>query len=193
MVALVWIDKSGTEIQLCLIKETPEIQEINGLVFSVVDGEPLDVSYTIRTDGKWRTLSVTVQQDYDGLHRTLELEVDGEQRWYFNGVEDVSLRGCLDVDLGITPASNTLPIKRLQLAPGESRDVAAAWVRFPALTVENARQRYTRLDERTYEYNSDTFTAEILVDEKGHITRYADLWELIGKTRDDRMTLEEPS
>ncbi len=91
------------------------------------------------------------------------------------------LAGCIDVDLGITPSTNTLPIRRLNLQVGESADVTAAWVRFPELTVEPLAQRYTRLDERRYRYESTTgFSAELEVDELGLVVRYGDIWERVG-------------
>ncbi len=88
------------------------------------------------------------------------------------------MRGCLDVDLSVTPATNTLPIRRLALAEGAAAAVTAAWVRFPALTVEPLPQRYTRLGGGRYRYESDTgFVTEIESDDLGLVTRYGGGWE----------------
>jgi hypothetical protein len=96
-------------------------------------------------------------------------------------VEVLSVAGCLDVDLAFTPATNILPLRRLELAVGESREVTAAWVRFPDLSVEPLAQRYTRLDERRVRYESrgGAFTAELEVDELGLVVRYPPLWERV--------------
>ena len=59
------------------------------------------------------------------------MTVDDERRWWSAGAELVAFRGCDDVDLGITPVTNTLPIRRLHLAIGETRAVTAAWLQFP--------------------------------------------------------------
>ena len=55
----------------------------------------------------------------------------------------------------------------------------AVWVRFPDLSVEALPQRYTRLDQRRYRYESDNgaFTTEIDVDDVGLVVRYGDMWE----------------
>jgi hypothetical protein len=85
------------------------------------------------------------------------------------------------VDLGFTPATNTLPIRRLNLEIGAQREITAAWVKFPELTVQPLRQRYTRLSARLYRYESvgTDFRAEIEVDEEGLVVLYAGGWERI--------------
>jgi Putative glycolipid-binding len=40
-------------------------------------------------------------------------------------------RDCVDVDLGFTPATNTLPIRRLGLEVGEAAGLAVAWLNGP--------------------------------------------------------------
>jgi len=96
-------------------------------------------------------------------------------------MEIPGVAGCLDVDLAFTPATNILPLRRLALAVGESREVTAAWIRFPDLSVEPLPQRYTRRDDRLVRYESrgGAFTAELEVDELGLVVRYPPLWERV--------------
>jgi uncharacterized protein len=96
-------------------------------------------------------------------------------------IEIPAVAGCLDVDLAFTPATNILPLRRLGLAVGESRELTAAWVRFPDLSVEPLAQRYTRLDERRMRYESrgGSFTADLEVDELGLVVSYPPLWERV--------------
>jgi uncharacterized protein len=96
-------------------------------------------------------------------------------------VEVPAVAGCLDLDLAFTPATNILPLRRLGLAVGDSREMTAAWVRFPDLSVEPLAQRYTRLDERRVRYESrgGAFTAELEVDELDLVVRYPPLWERV--------------
>jgi hypothetical protein len=96
------------------------------------------------------------------------------------------LKGCIDVDFSLTPSTNTLPIRRLHLAVGESRELTAAWVRFPELTVEPLAQRYTRLAERRYRYESivSGFTAELEVDDLGLVVTYEGIWQRVAESRE---------
>jgi uncharacterized protein len=84
------------------------------------------------------------------------------------------------VDLAVTPATNTLPIRRLDLQIGHSASVTAAWIRFPELEIQPLSQRYTRLAKNTYRYESDPgFSTEIRVDDLGLVTYYRGGWERI--------------
>ena len=88
---------------------------------------------------------------------------------------------CVDVDLGFTPATNTLPIRRLRLAVGGKREIAVAWLRWPELRLERALQRYERLAEDRYRYSSNGFSAELVVDEHGLVVDYEGLWRAIAR------------
>ena len=80
----------------------------------------------------------------------------------------------------MTPATNTLRIRRLDLSIGKSESVTVAWVKFPELTVQPLFQRYTRTAKNTYRYESDTgFLAEIVVDDLGLVIAYSGGWERI--------------
>jgi len=87
--------------------------------------------------------------------------------------------GCIDVDLGCTPATNTLPIRRLEIPVGGEAGILAAWVRFPDLKVRPLPQRYRRLGPDRYEYSSNTFRAELGVDGNGLVLDYAGAWERV--------------
>jgi len=126
-------------------------------------------------DGQWRRRVEVRPARFDEAH--VEMQADRATR---RSVLD----GCVDVDIGFTPSTNTLPIRRLQLEVGESADVDAAWVRFPELTVERLRQRYTRVAHDRYRYESldGDFTAELVVDDDGLVVTYEGLWERVGET-----------
>ncbi|HZM80747.1 MAG TPA: putative glycolipid-binding domain-containing protein [Candidatus Limnocylindrales bacterium] len=102
----------------------------------------------------------------------LILEHDGEGSWR----DRPELDGCLEVDISITPLTNTLPINRLKLRPGESREIRAAYIELPGLTVSVMPQRYTCLGDRLYRYQSEGFQADLTVDEHGLVVDYPGLW-----------------
>lgn len=84
-----------------------------------------------------------------------------------------------DADLESSPSTNTLPIRRLALAPGDTRAVAAAWIRFPSLEVQRLDQSYERLDERRYRYRSGLFTADLVVDDDAIVLQYGVNWKAV--------------
>jgi hypothetical protein len=113
----------------------------------------------------------------------ISIKRDGEN-WTANGVDIPAVAGCLDVDLGFSPATNLLPIRRLGLKVGESAAVRAAWVHFPELTVQLLEQTYTRLADDKYRYESGggSFRRELKVDDKGFVLEYPDLWYAESRT-----------
>ncbi|MGH7544558.1 MAG: putative glycolipid-binding domain-containing protein [Gemmatimonadota bacterium] len=164
--------------------QTPEGAQLEGTVVAALDGAPVEARYTVACSPAWETRSVRVEVSSGAGARSLELTVDAEGRWHVDGRRIDELDGCVDVDLAISPSTNTLPIRRLDLAVGETRDVTAAWIRFPELAVMRLPQRYTRVAERRYRYESGggSFVREIEVDELGLVVRYPGLWERCAET-----------
>ncbi len=84
-----------------------------------------------------------------------------------DGRERNDLEAAREVDIAVSPLSNTLPIRRLELAIGESADITTAYVAVPELTVVADPQRYTRLARHDYLYESrdSDFRRVLTVDE----------------------------
>ena len=150
-----------------------------GTVIGSESGRPVRVEYRVFADGSGATSAVHVREWIGFDQHVLALTRDPKRGWTQDGKAARSLKPCLDVDLGWSPSTNTLPIRRLRLRIGESATIHAAWVLFPALTVQRADQTYTRLDEWTYRYASGTFEAELTVDEDGLVMSYAE-WRRTG-------------
>ena len=150
---------------------------ITGRIVAVEAETPLELDYRIETGPGWSTRSVRLEQVFEGLDKHLDL-LCHEGNWRVNGVLAPHLAGCSDVDLGLSPSTNMLPIKRLVLSVGEAAEIRAAWVRFPAMDVVAARQRYERLDLSLWRYtNIDSgFSAQVEVDSDGLVLVYEGLW-----------------
>lgn len=144
------------------------------------DGVAARLRYAIDCDAGWRTRAALVEGEADGRPVRFALAADGAGAWWREGVPLPALAGALDVDLGFTPATNTLPIRRLALAVGETRAVRSAWLRFPELRLAPLEQTYTREGERRYRYRAlvdgAPFAARLDTDTFGRVRRYEGLW-----------------
>jgi uncharacterized protein len=151
---------------------------LDGTVLGTSDDEPVDVRYSVFCHEDWTTSEVVVSAILGTRVVGVELVRD-KGRWFVDATRSPELGEGADVDLGFTPATNTLPIRRLGLDVGASAEILTAWVRFPELTVEPFPQRYTRLAQRRYLYESLTsgFTAELEADDLGLVVSYPGLWE----------------
>jgi uncharacterized protein len=152
--------------------------EFSGLILQAHQETPYVVRYAIEVDTAWRTRNVEVELE-DGGQRRLSLTMDGDGNWSHDGHRVEQVAGCIDVDLEWSPSTNALPIRRLGLAPGETKSVGAAWVRFPSLEVQRIEQSYERLAERRYRYRSGRFTADLAVDQDGMVLQYGVNWKAI--------------
>jgi uncharacterized protein len=150
-----------------------------GTVLGAEVGLPVRIEYRVMTDGAGMTTAAHVRDLRGFEQRTLTIERSAKGVWSVNGKADRKLKGCTDVDLGCSPSTNTLPIRRLRLGMGSSQTIQAAWVRFPELTVAKSAQTYTRLDEFTYRYESGTFSSDLVVDDDGLVASYA-VWRRTG-------------
>src|ERR671912_84796 len=77
------------------------------------DELPCRIDYEVVCDAAWRTVSATARGLVGDRPVIAELTVDAQGRWRLNGVEVPAVDGCVDVDLAFTPATNSLPIRRL--------------------------------------------------------------------------------
>ena len=167
------LDTPGSEY--FTLSQAPDHWNMSGTVVVTLDDEPVLVRYTVRCDTEWKTEDVDVVAESGGTLRRLRLGAAGG-RWRSNEGAVGAVDGAVDVDLGVTPSTNTLPIRRLGLEIGEHADLIVAWVRFPDLAVVRSDQRYTRLGQNVYRYESGSFTRDIEVDELGLVTSYPGLF-----------------
>lgn len=161
---------------------------------------PFTCRYEVVTDDSWATVRLEVSCEGPGFIRTARLEraagrwrvtaseqgdldtalrAAGHPRAGLPGVDDPNrLVRALDIDLGSSPLTNTLPIRRLGLhraEPGTSHEIEVAWVLVPSLEVVEAKQTYTALGDSLIRFTSDTFRAELSIDQHGYVTHYPGL------------------
>lgn len=152
---------------------------LEGTAVFADEGRVCRLDYRVACDAAWRTTATTVRGWVGREPVEIEITADAAGRWTMNGREVPEVEGAVDVDLNFSPSTNLLPIRRLGLAVGGEEPVRAAWLRFPSLRLEPFEQRYRRLGEDLYRYESSggQFMREIRVDPSGLVTLYPGLWE----------------
>jgi len=170
------LDRPG--IERATLSPSNAAWHLDGRIETDFGQGPARIRYRISLDEAWRTQAAwaTLREGPD--RRRIELFVRDHTDWFVNGAEQANLRGCIDLDLEATPATNTIPIRRLDLKVGEARAIRVAWIRFPELRVEPVDQRYARGALRRYRFeNVDSgYTTELKVDEEGLVLEYPGLW-----------------
>ena len=154
--------------------------ELAGTAVFAHEGKACGFNYTIACDREWRTKSADVVGWLGADAVRVNALVGEDGRWRVDGVDIPEIAGCVDVDLNFSPSTNLLPIRRLDLAVGEEKEVRAAWLRFPSFRFGPLEQTYRRLAEGRYVYRSagGRFERELDVDGNGFVLRYPGFWEV---------------
>jgi uncharacterized protein len=152
---------------------------VEGTAVFTEQGEACRLDYRVTCDPAWRTVSAHINGWIGERGIAVSITADGRRRWLLDGVECPDVQDCDDVDLSFSPATNLLPIRRLQLKVGERAVVRAAWLRVPACTLEPLDQVYERTGNSTYRYESGAgaFVAALELSAVGFVTSYSGLWQ----------------
>jgi uncharacterized protein len=160
------------------------------------------LDYRLDTRADFITSFLEITASGSGWRRQLDLRHDGHGGWtcvsQSGGLSDLPPPGCdasllagaLDCDLGLSPLTNLMPIRRFGLheRPG-SEDFLMAWVSVPDLAVTASPQRYEHVRRNedgssVVRYidrgNFDGFTAELELDADGLVVAYPGLAERAG-------------
>jgi hypothetical protein len=156
--------------------------ELRGMAVFQDEGGPTALRYTVRCDAEWQTTEGTVDGWCGPRPIELRLVRSHSGGWTVNGVACPAVMGCADLDLNFTPATNLMPLRRLDLAVGQAAEVRSAWLEWPASILTPLTQRYTRRSATEYDYEADlpggsSFVGVLRVEPGGWVLDYAGLWQ----------------
>jgi hypothetical protein len=162
-----WADENGFRL-------------IGGAAFNA-DGQPCQLSYEVLCDTAWLTKSASVIGWIGRNPVKLSLESVSGSRWVLNGDDQgEEVAELVDLDLGFTPATNLIQLRRFSLGIGDTATAPVAYLQFPELSMRRLEHRYERVALDKYDYHAPDFgySATLLVSNLGFITQYPGLWEL---------------
>lgn len=142
------------------------------------EGRPSHLAYEVTCDAAWRSKAARVAGHVGA--RAVDLRISRSRAgWRVGGVRAPALEDCVDIDLGFTPATNLLPIRRLALPVGESAASPAAWLDMRTLRFDVLPQTYRRVSARRYRYSAPTigYAGTLDVSRLGAIVRYPRLFD----------------
>jgi hypothetical protein len=172
------LDTAGHDA--CRLEELADGWQVEGTAVFLHEGAPARLAYQVVCDRAWVTRHGRV---HGWLAEQLVDFTVGRTSggvWTLNGEVVPGLERYVDLDLGFTPATNLLQLRRVALADGESADVPVAWIDAPPAGLTALPQRYERRDQLTYWYESPTadYAALLELAPNGFVRRYPGLWEM---------------
>jgi uncharacterized protein len=176
--SMMWrrVDLPGHDV--CRLVRADDGWRLEGAAVFNDDARPALLAYEVDCDSRWRTTRARVRGHVGGFPIVADI-ASSDGAWRLDGAVVPGVGGCVDLDLGFTPATNLLSIRRLALTEGDAADVRAAWYDAGANGLQPIEQRYERRGYSTYWYESPTFkyAAELDVLPTGFVRRYPRLWE----------------
>lgn len=173
------LDLPGAEV--AHLEPTPGGWQLAGTTVCAAGGMPITLRYSISCSASWETTAAVVR-GHLGV-RAIDLAIRRAGRDWFLGESRVAgLDEAVDLDLALSPATNLLPLRRLELAPGRSERVVSAWLRFPELDLVALEQTYRRLDGLHLHYESAQtgYAATLALHDSGFVREYPGLWRMTG-------------
>src|SRR5262245_28293155 len=142
---LVWKGLDDQTYEHCTLQRKPGQLVVTSKIEGPVNNQHIIVEYEIVLDNNWTVNSVEVKL-INPEPRSIKLTHNKYGEWIDDSLHPrPDLDGCMDIDISLTPFTNTLPVKRLCYKAGESREIKVVYFDLPAFEVRLQTQRYTFL------------------------------------------------
>ena len=175
---ILWTGREYYSLENCLVNTTNSGSEIDSTIIGSYEGKIYRVEYHIKTNYLWETVFLELHSRHSNQQQHFIFEGDGKGNWTANGKQAIDLSGCIDVDIPLTPFTNTLPINRLRLSRREERQIKVIYVDVLKNQINPVAQKYVCLSEKRFHYENvpNDFAATIEVDDLGLVVNYPSLF-----------------
>lgn len=166
-------------IETLRISKTGSGYFVKSIVNGILVNKPILLEYQILIDESWRVTSVRIESMFNKTEN-LVFKSTSEGKWHDSANrERAELNGCIDIDLSITPFTNTLPIRRLESVLDKRTKISVLYFDLSNWTFKKVEQFYTRIDSNLYKYEGvfRDFVADLPIDNSGFVTTYPGLFE----------------
>jgi hypothetical protein len=175
---ILWTGREYYSLENCLITDTAFGKEITSTIIGEYGKKIYLVEYCIRTNQNWETIFFEVSGRYSNHKQKISFKSDGKGNWTHDDTLLTQYKGCIDIDISLTPFTNSLPINRLRLSQQQEKEIQVIYVNLLEWQITPVRQRYSRLSETEYHFENapKDFEANIQVDKLGFVVDYPSLF-----------------
>ncbi|MCF6138296.1 putative glycolipid-binding domain-containing protein [Pseudalkalibacillus berkeleyi] len=170
-----WEHKEQSGSEFLRISENDTNIKAEGLVLYTSKRDAYKFSYEVITDNRWFTKSIEIINLE--LNEKLQLDSNCKGKWFLHNSELVEMDGIIDIDISMTPFSNTLPINRFEWEEGQERNFNVLYIDVPTLGFMKLEQQYkfkgySEGGTRKFHYKCRDYETVITVDQDGLILEY---------------------
>ena len=175
---ILWAGREYDSREHCVVNTSEGGSDISSTIVGRYQDFVYQVHYHILTNPQWQTLFFEIHSRINGRVRHLQFEGDGAGHWKSGSREATQFDGCIDIDIPLTPFTNTLPINRLDIPVGGERQIQVLYIDLLEGRLSGLQQKYVRraIDIYHYENVPNDFEADIEVDTAGLVVDYPALF-----------------
>lgn len=154
---------------------------VNSQLKGVVDSVAFDLAYTLRVDAQWRVRAISISSQAASDTKLVDLLADGNGNWTDAAGQPLpQFRGCIDIDISLSPLTNTLPIRRLDFSGQPKQATTVVYISLPSGDLKPMHQWYTKHSDTVYTYEDENnYTNTIAVDQNGLVVDYPGLFKRV--------------
>jgi uncharacterized protein len=174
---ILWSGIEYYSLENCIVDSDDGVI-VNSTIIGYYNEQIYRVEYLIKLNELWETYYCFVKSQFNNEIKKFEFEKD-QNRWSLNGKYFDSFDGCTDVDIPLTPFTNSLPINRLKLQLDQEEDIDVIYIDILEDSIKHIKQKYRRISSGVYKYENipNDFEAEIKVDDEGFVIDYPQLFK----------------
>lgn len=175
---ILWTGREYYSLENCLVSITDVGSEVTSTIIGHYKEKIYRVEYLIKTNQNWETVYLEINCRHNDHTQSIKLEGSGKGKWMNSGEKVDQFDGCIDIDISLTPFTNTLPIRRLGLSQNQTQEIRVIYFDLLEQQISPVSQRYTCLSNTEYYYENvpNDFDATIQVDKSGLMVDYPSLF-----------------
>jgi len=165
----------------CRLLKLPNGWRLSGAAVFWDNDQPCHFHYEVSADPAWRTRNARISGYLGKKAIDLRIRSFGTGHWQVNGIHKKGVVGCVDIDLGFTPATNLIVLRRLSLKVGQRAEAPAAYLQFPEMRLVRLPQSYQRISRMEYKYEAPSvgYVGTLHVLPSGAVILYPGLFEQV--------------
>ena len=130
--------------------------KLQGMAVFRESGQSCNFAYEVSVDSTWTTLSAGIAGFRGRKAVDMRIRRTAAGQWRVGSELQHAVANCVDIDLGFTPATNMLAVRRLSLVIGARAEAPAAWLALPSMKLRVLPQIYLRSAKFEYDYEAPT-------------------------------------
>ena len=175
---ILWTGIAYHSLEHCVLTHSDESIEVNSVIVGANDDKIFRIDYSIKVNRNWESIFLEVKTQLSEKEVSINCHSDGRGNWTKNGEAVNEFKDCIDIDISLTPLTNSLPINRLQWALNKPQQINVLFLDILSQEMLVVKQRYTKLSDTEYKFENvpNDFEAIITVDESGMVVNYPELF-----------------